>query len=60
MSKSERTTIMMKPVLKERVEKLVSGREDYNLTEFYNKAILNQLEREGDFEVRDLVEGLVE
>lgn len=27
-----------------------------NLSEFYNRAIINQLEKDGDFEVRDLVE----
>lgn len=26
-----------------------------NLTEFYTRAIINQLEKDGDFEARDLV-----
>ena len=26
------------------------------LTDFYSRAILNQLENEGDFEIRDIVE----
>lgn len=39
----------------ERVEKYCKEK-GITQTEFYNKAILNQLENEGDFEVRDLLE----
>ena len=28
-----------------------------NLTEFYTRAIINQLENDGDFEVRDMIMG---
>jgi hypothetical protein len=50
-----RTTIMASNVLMKRVaERVEKNGED--LTDFYNRAILNQLEKEGDFEIRDLVE----
>lgn len=50
-----RTTIMMSDVLQKRVSEHVE-RKGGKLQDFYNSAILNQLEREGDFEIRDLVE----
>lgn len=50
-----RTTIMMSDVLQKRVADHVE-RKGGKLQDFYNSAILNQLEREGDFEIRDLVE----
>lgn len=52
---NERVTIMVNSVLKERVHDhvAVSGG---NLTDFYNRAMLNELERLGDYEVRDLIE----
>ena len=51
----ERTTIMMEDVLMERVQKHIKE-SDENLTDFYNRAILNQLENDGDYEIRDLWE----
>lgn len=52
---NERVTIMMSPLLKDRVDKYV-GIAEISLTEFYNSAILNHLEKCGDFEIRDLLE----
>ena len=52
----ERTTIMMSDVLMERVQKHVK-KSGESLTDFYNRAILNQLEKDGDFEIRDELEG---
>jgi hypothetical protein len=46
---------MMNQTLRERVEEHCKVR-GIGLTEFYNKAIINQLETEGDFEIRTLVE----
>jgi hypothetical protein len=44
--------------LKERVDEYVKAHKDeINLTDFYNSAILNHLERLGDFEIRDILEG---
>ena len=51
----ERTTIMMSDVLAERVQKQCK-KSGENLTDFYNRAILNQLENDGDYEIRDLWE----
>ena len=53
MSK-ERTTIMADSLLLKRVNEHLADKE--TLTDFYNRAILNQLEKEGDFEIRDLLE----
>lgn len=50
-----RTTIMMSDILQKRVADHVEQKGG-KLQDFYNSAILNQLEREGDFEIRDLVE----
>lgn len=50
-----RTTIVASEILMERVERHCKEKS-ITQTEFYNKAILNQLENEGDFEVRDLLE----
>lgn len=50
-----RTTIMASDVLMERVEKHTKEIGE-KLGDFYNRAILNQLENDGDFEIRDLVE----
>ena len=50
-----RTTIMASDVLMERVEKHTKENGE-KLSDFYNRAILNQLENDGDFEIRDLVE----
>lgn len=54
MSKTSRTTIMMNDVLLERVNTHVKQTGD-SMTTFYNRAIINQLENEGDWEIRDLV-----
>lgn len=51
-----RTTIMMSETLSERVLQHIKESGE-NLTEFYNRAILNQLENDGDFEIRDIIEG---
>jgi hypothetical protein len=40
----------------DRVESHVKKDPEDNITKFYNRAILNQLENEGDFEIRDIVE----
>lgn len=50
-----RTTIVASDLLMERVEKYCKN-NSITQTEFYNKAILNQLENDGDFEIRDLLE----
>lgn len=50
-----RTTIMASSVLIDRVNKHCSKTGE-KLTDFYNRAILNQLENDGDFEIRDEVE----
>lgn len=50
-----RTTIMASEVLMNRVAKHTEERGE-KLGDFYNRAILNQLENDGDFEIRDLVE----
>lgn len=55
MATLERTTIMMSSVLAERVQAHVKQSGE-NLTDFYNRAILNQLENDGDYEVRDVWE----
>lgn len=52
---NERTTVMVNSILKQRVHDHVAL-TDGNLTDFYNRAILNELERIGDYEIRDLVE----
>lgn len=50
-----RTTVCMDEILSERVNAHVRERGE-KLMDFYNRAILNQLENDGDFEVRDLLE----
>lgn len=50
-----RTTIIISDLLMERVEKYCKN-NSMTQTEFYSKAILNQLENDGDFEIRDLLE----
>ena len=52
---SERVTIMMEGVLSERVQQH-NRKTGENLTDFYNRAIVNQLENDGDYEIRDLWE----
>lgn len=53
-----RTTIMASEALMNRVITHTS-KSGEKLTDFYNRAILNQLERDGDFEIRDEVEAEV-
>ena len=50
-----RTTIMAYQILIDRVSRHVEERGD-KLVDFYNRAIINQLERENDWDIRDLVE----
>lgn len=40
--------------LMERVQNHAKSRGE-NLTEFYTRAIVNQLENDGDYEVRDMI-----
>jgi hypothetical protein len=48
-------TIMADEKLMDRVQ-THARKMGENLTEFYTRAIVNQLEKDGDFEVRDLVD----
>lgn len=55
-----RTTVIVNNILLDRVHEHVGqrkkeGKKD-DFTKFLNRAILNQLEREGDFQTRDLLE----
>lgn len=50
-----RTTIMMSDVLEKAVREHIEKRGE-TLTDFYNRAILNQIENDGNFKIRDLVE----
>lgn len=50
-----RTTIVANPLLINRVSSHVKATGE-SLTDFYNRAILNQLEKDGDFEIRDILE----
>ena len=47
-------TIMADEKLMERVQ-THARKQGENLTEFYTRAIINQLENGGDFEVRDMI-----
>lgn len=49
-------TIMADPKLMDRVQ-AHAKKNGENLTEFYTRAIINQLENDGDFEVRDMFMG---
>lgn len=51
----QRTTIMASETLMNRVAKH-TAKTGEKLGDFYNRAILNQLENDGDFEIRDEVE----
>lgn len=53
-----RTTIMASEKLMNRVAEH-TAKTGEKLGDFYNRAILNQLERDGDFEIRDEVEAEV-
>lgn len=50
-----KTTIMAEEVLIDRVQNHTKQSGE-SLTEFYTRAIINQLEKDGDYEIRDLVE----
>lgn len=50
-----RTTIMAEEILLNRVVEHANSTGE-SLTEFYTRAIINQLEKDGDYEIRDLVE----
>ena len=51
---TERVTIMAEKELIKRVAEHTKETGE-SLTCFYNRAILNQLEKEGDFEIRDFL-----
>lgn len=50
----KKTTIMANGLLIDRVREHIKERDE-SLTDFYNRAILNQLENDGDFSIRDEV-----
>lgn len=50
-----RTTIMADEILMNRVSSHIKETGE-NLSDFFNRAILNQLEKDGDFDIRDEVE----
>lgn len=52
-----KTTIMADEVLIDRVESHTKSTKE-NLKDFYTRAIVNQLEKDGDFEIRDELEEL--
>lgn len=47
-----KTTIMAEELLMKRVQDHCNERGE-SLTEFYTRAIINQLEKDGDYEIRD-------
>lgn len=49
-----RTTIVADDILIKRVAEFSESR-GITMSEFFNRAILNQLEKEGDFEIRDIL-----
>ena len=51
----ERTTVMMDSILFDRVQEHIKETGE-TLTDFYNRAIVNLLEKDGDFEIRDIWE----
>ena len=53
--KKDRTTIVTSKTLLDRVSVHVAKNGD-NRTNFITKALVNQLEREGDIEIRDILE----
>ena len=53
--KKDRTTIVTSKTLFDRVSVHVAKNGD-NQTNFITKALVNQLEREGDIEIRDILE----
>ena len=59
-----RTTIVVNETLLNRAQEYVKQKksegEKTDLSKFLNQAIINELERLGDFEVRDIYEGELE
>ena len=53
-----RTTIMLDDRLYDRVLAHIKEDKTETMSEFTKRAFLNQLEREGDFEIRDILEDL--
>lgn len=56
VSKTGTTTIVASKLLMDRVSTHVKADEDDNQTRFITRALVNQLEKEGDFEIRSLLE----
>lgn len=56
VSKTATTTIVVSKLLMNRVGNHVKNNEDDNQTKFITRALVNQLEKEGDFEIRSLLE----
>ena len=56
VSKTATTTIVVSKLLMNRVSNHVKDSEDDNMKKFITRALLNQLEKEGDFEIRFLLE----
>ena len=54
-----KTTIIAEEMLMKRVAEHTESRGE-TLTEFYTRAIINQLEKDGDYEIRDKYEELKE
>jgi hypothetical protein len=52
---NSRTTIMLSDILLQRVQEHVK-KQDVTLTDFFNRAVINMLEKEGDFTIRDEME----
>lgn len=50
----ERTTVVVSKTLMQRISNHVNKNGD-NQTNFVSRALLNQLEREGDLEIRDIL-----
>lgn len=50
-----RISFISMAVLAERVNAHCKA-TDENLSDFYNRAVVNQLEREGDFDIRTIIE----
>lgn len=53
-----KTTIMTEDLLMKRVASHTEARGE-SLTEFYTRAIINQLEKDGDYEIRDDYEEVI-
>jgi hypothetical protein len=49
-----RTTVMCSEILMKRANEHTKQRGE-TLTDFFNRAIINQLENDGDFEIRDII-----